>query len=62
MSLFRGVVARQLENVYMETATALLLGNTSRLVAGATLSPLFEFTLVRTQTHIIWSARRYTWE
>ena len=37
--------------------------NTSRIMmtaASGITSPVFEFLIVRTQTHIVWSSRKYT--
>ena len=60
-SHFRAIRPGELENVYVVTANSLLLGNTSRVTICAAKgeSPFFEFTIVRTQTMIIWTAHRY---
>ena len=61
-SHFRAIRAGVAENLYVVTANSLLLANTSRVTICAAKgeSPFFEFTIIRTQTMIIWTAHRYT--
>ena len=62
-SHFRAIRPGELENLYVVTANSLLLGNTSRVTicaAKGELTPFFEFTIIRNQTMIIWTAHRYT--
>ena len=61
-SHFRAVRPGELENMYVVTANSLKLANTSRVTicaAKGDLTPFFEFTIVRNQTMIIWTAHRY---
>jgi len=61
-SHFRAVRPGVPENFYVGSANSLLLGNTSRLTlcaAKGETTPFYEFTIVMTQTLIIWTAYRY---
>ena len=62
MTHYRTVQANTNVNFYVNTANSLPSSNTSRLTlcaASDPIAPFYEFTIVRTQTLIIWTAHRY---